>query len=822
MRNLKKILALVLALVMVVGMMTVASAATAGTKFVDDASITKFDESIQILTALGIYEGDENAAFNPNNTITRAEVATLVYRVLTGDVSGKYVNIYSDYNQFADVDANAWYAGYVNFCANAGMLKGDGTNFYPMEKVTGYQVLAIMLRVIGYGQEGEYEGANWHIRTASKAAELDITKNIVAGTLGAYSTRAMVAEMIYRAIAQTHLVEYNRVYLYTPVWTTYAYEKFGLYGTDTSYEGKLTRALAEIDNKYDEPVAYWNANVTGGKIAIRFNTVGTWNTYATDSTLFAAGGFSGYTKDVYSYSIDGEPQTPGTLEKSEYYQNRDFGGTGVVTEMFVADGRVFIVEKNTYVDQAKTTWHAAKKHYDLSLASGTQMHTEHWYTDLANNTIVIYNMYNGKADNYTIHAAKSQNVVVSHTYDKGIADASYFVAGGVKFGYNSEYTVCGKLPQVILNRDEVSYDLAKGAMDAFDANQTVYFDDFGNVIFTHDTVVKASSNEKGYVFVRSAAYGGQVADNRWVSSYTVITADGQASTIKGATNENGYWTTQVAASDADFDLGLYAYEVKNGYYALTKVDASAKSHIIANTEDWAGAWSTPILAGDADAVNPTIVLDDNTMFIIANYDKTGMITGYSCVKGFKNIPDLKGDMYIETVFSTKYNTIELVLVLGATQENPDDTLATKDVYFYLADTTPEDFVVTYDTHKVIVNGVATTMQFVPNLVLDNNLTTGFYKVTKTQAKTGYVSQVAKAPDMAKGVWYADGVIALVNVNDKGEVVAITGYITVAENCAFYVIGDETVNEAAFAEMGVCDLLVVSTNDYGYATAIYVG
>ena len=827
MRNLKKILALVLALVMVVGMMGIASAATPGTAYADDADITKYDEAVQILTGLGIYEGDENAAFNPNATITRAEVATLVYRVLTGDTAGKYVNIYSDYNQFADVDSNAWYAGYVNFCANAGMLKGDGTNFYPMEKVTGYQVLAIMLRVIGYGMEGEYEGANWHIRTASKAAELDITKNITAGTLGAYSTRAMVAEMIYRAIAQTYLVDYNRVTLYTPVWTTYAYENFGLYGTGLDYTGKTTRAAAEKDGVYDEPVAYWNANVPGGKIAVRFNPVAKYNEYVADDVVYAAVGGTGTYVTTYQYNIDGSLQGSVDLYKKATTSNFVFGGKGVETIVFVADGRIFVVEKNTYVDFLTVAKVAGVVYESLTFTAAD----DDLATGLANGTGVIFNMYmddaNGSvmvAEAASVHAAPVKTAVVTNTYDKGVADSSYFIAGGVKYVYNSGFGAqlpgslaagYNSLPQIILNRDEYSMDVTTDwenyvFADKFDANQVVYFDDFGNVILVHDVPVAATSNEKGYVFVRSAVYGGQIADNRWVSSYTVITADGQAATIKGATNTNGYWTTQVAASDADFDLGLYAYEIKNGYYALTKVDATDASHIIKNIEDWAGYWNTDIICGDADAINPTIVLDDETMFIIANYDKTGMITGYSCVKGFKNIPDLMNAYYIETVFSTKDNTIELVLVLGATQENPDDTLATKDVYFYLADTTPEDYVVTYDTHKVIVNGTATTMQFVPNLVLDNNLTTGFYKVTKTQAKTGYVSAVEAAPAMVEGVWYAEGVVS-----------TAAGYITLADNCAFYVIGGETITEADFAEMDACDLLVVSTNEYGFATAIYV-
>lgn len=842
MRNLKKILALVLALVMVVGMMTVASAAVPGTDYKDDASITKFDESIQILTALGIYEGDENAAFNPNNTITRAEVATLVYRVLTGDTAGKYVNIYSDYNQFADVDQNAWYAGYVNFCANAGMLKGDGTNFYPMEKVTGYQVLAIMLRVIGYGQEGEYEGTNWHIRTASKAAELAITKNIVAGTLGAYSTRAMVAEMIYRAIAQAETVSYDRIWLYHGNDTTYAYTHFGLYGkNNTSYEGLTTRELAVVDGQYDEPVATWNCKY--GEIEIRFNPKGTWNTYVADDVLFAAAGVSGKYVTLYAYNEDGQAITSVThptydfgkkinwvtapeLNKSADYSTLVYGGTGVVTELFVADGRVFVVEKNTYVDYLKVN---PVNGYENLLNTKEYNYGGACYvnTDLPHGSVVIFNMFeNGTemvADNATVHGAKGQNVTVTHTYDKIAVDASYFVAGGTKYIYNSNYneTAGNNLPQIILNRDEKTLvkvvEKANDTRTAFNANQTVYFDDFGNVIFTHNTPVSTSANEKGYVFVRSAAYGGQVADNRWVSSYTVITADGQASTIKGATNTNGYWETQVAASDADFDLGLYAYEVKNGFYALYKVDTTTKSHIVTDTVDYATVFSAPILAGDADAIDSNVIVDDETMFIIANYDKTGMITGYSCVKGFKNIPDLNGNKYIETVWNTEDKVIDLVLVLGAVQSADIVGPASADSIVYLADTTPEDFVNTYDTHKVIVAGQSTTMQFVNNTVYDSNTNTvkygvGFYTVYSKQFGTNYVMGLTPVAT-AEGSLRASGVLKV-----GTELVAL------AENCTFYQIAGgaaKVITEADLADLKDVNVVVAATDGFGFATVVYV-
>ena len=832
MRNLKKILALVLALVMVVGMMGIASAATPGTGYADDAAITTYDESIQILTALGIYEGDENAAFNPEATITRAEVATLIYRVVTQDTAGKYVKLYTDYNQFADVPADAWYAGYVNFCANAGYILGDGTNFYPMEKVTGYQVLAIMLRVIGYGMEGEFQGTNWHIRTASKAAELGVTATIVPGTLGSYSTRAMVAELIYRALGQTSTVSYNHITYYNETGYTYGYLHFGLTGDVSQVEN----SKAVIDGIYDEPVSFWTWN--GGTIAIRYNPVAKYTVAVKDSALYAKVGGRGEYVTAYNYSIDGYVVgTPNLYVKDTAETRTVFGGKGVETIVFVADGRIFIVEKNTYVDFADNT-------LIHTLNEGTMLESKHkelvgfWanYFGIQNDactaklastipygSTIIFNSYNGLVDTASIHVAKSQNVVVTNTYDTNNNATSYFIAGQ-KYEYNDIYATgagWNLLPQVILNRDEetvdVQIDWTVSVTDKFDAKQTIYFDDFGYVIFTHDTMTSTTASEKGYVFVRSAAYGGQVADNRWVSNYTVIMPNGTATTIKGATNENGYWTTQKLASDADFDLGLYAYEIKGGYYCLYKVDATEDSHIVANRIDDAGLMTDTMYAGDADCFGSDYLVDDGTTYIVANYDATGAISGYSVIKGFKNIPDLKGDKYIEVVANTKDGTIELVLVLGATQSADVAGPETKDQIVYLADVTPEDYVNTYDSHKVITNGTAGTMKFVNNTVYNSNTGTvnyglGFYTISGVQYGTNYVSALAPVSTVS-GYVAAEGVLAVG-----------ADYVAIAENCAFYLISGasvESISEADLADLGTVELVVAATNAYGFATVVYV-
>ena len=75
MRNLKKILALVLALVMSLSLMATASAAD----FTDASSINDtYETAVEVLSGLGVFNGyKEDGSFRPQGSITRAETAAI-------------------------------------------------------------------------------------------------------------------------------------------------------------------------------------------------------------------------------------------------------------------------------------------------------------------------------------------------------------------------------------------------------------------------------------------------------------------------------------------------------------------------------------------------------------------------------------------------------------------------------------------------------------------------------------------------------------------------------------------------------------------------
>lgn len=193
----KKLLALVLALVMTMGLATVGTNAA----FTDQAKVdaSDFAEAITVLNGMGIFRGDENGNFNPDAYIDRASTAAMIYRLYTGDTADAQTDIYAGYGHFTDLTLD-WYKGYIGYCANAEFIKGDGAgHFMPGEKVTGYQALAMVLRAMGYNKQNDFTGDDWELRVAETAQQRGLVQNISATTLRQPATRALVAEIIWEA-----------------------------------------------------------------------------------------------------------------------------------------------------------------------------------------------------------------------------------------------------------------------------------------------------------------------------------------------------------------------------------------------------------------------------------------------------------------------------------------------------------------------------------------------------------------------------------------------------------------------------------------------
>ena len=203
MRNLKKVLALVLALVMAMSLVTIANAAD----FSDNADID-YSEAVDVMVAAGIIDGVGNNSFDPNGTLTREQAAKLITYMLMGENSNK---LGVESSSFNDVAVTRWSAPAIEYCVSLGIIDGAGDgNFYPTGKLTGYAFAKMLLTAIGYDSQLEgFTGAGWTIPVATITMDVGLDDGLETMFGSAELTREEAAQMALNAI-QTPLVKYDK------------------------------------------------------------------------------------------------------------------------------------------------------------------------------------------------------------------------------------------------------------------------------------------------------------------------------------------------------------------------------------------------------------------------------------------------------------------------------------------------------------------------------------------------------------------------------------------------------------------------------------
>lgn len=141
MRNLKKVLALVIAFSMMLSVVAFAG-------YNDVEADADYAGAVELLSALDIIKGDDQGNFNPDNTITRAEMAAIICRAkgLEDAATGAMGP-----TAFTDVAADHWAAGYVNLASQNGIINGYGDGkFGPEDTVTYEQAIKMIVCALGF------------------------------------------------------------------------------------------------------------------------------------------------------------------------------------------------------------------------------------------------------------------------------------------------------------------------------------------------------------------------------------------------------------------------------------------------------------------------------------------------------------------------------------------------------------------------------------------------------------------------------------------------------------------------------------------------
>jgi hypothetical protein len=114
--------------------------------FTDVATGKWYTQAIAYLASIGILEGYEDGTFRPDGQITRAEFAALVSRF--DDLSAS-----ADADAFSDISGH-WAADYINSAAEKGWIQGypDGT-FRPQNQLTRAEIVTAVNNMLDRGIE---------------------------------------------------------------------------------------------------------------------------------------------------------------------------------------------------------------------------------------------------------------------------------------------------------------------------------------------------------------------------------------------------------------------------------------------------------------------------------------------------------------------------------------------------------------------------------------------------------------------------------------------------------------------------------------------
>lgn len=557
----KKLLALVLALVMTMSLVTISNAAF------DDAADIDYAEAVDVMTAVGVLQGDGTGKFLPDGQLTRAAAAKIVAYLIYGNTTAEALATASA--PFADVPASHWAAGYISALAADGVVAGVGDNkFAPDADVTALQFAKMLLVALGYDATIEgMVGADWSIKTSKLANKKDI--KLFEGNdnlkVNAVATRQEAALYAFNAL-NVETVEYDSKG--TTITVNGATIASGasaakgttdllreeLYGTDL----KLSPTKADV---FKRPANKWTykADEIGTyseKAAFTLSTEFNGNELQDAATAAGVAFDTSYTNGL-KVVVDGADDT--TLAKPadtkawlDTNAKTDFAwsGKGVQVEAFVNDDDYVttLVVTNTLVGQVDTIVKdkASTKTVDESAfyikgepkvaAEDKVEGFEAVYAGLEEGDYVLYNKVDGDV------VAVSLPTAVTGDISSYKADTSVTLGGKV-------YTMSAK-------NTFVTEAGVEGA--------TLYLDKFGYAV-----ACDANASEAASLVVLSS-YQSLNKDGKLVDMAYVVYADGTTARVE---TDKEYSADAAYLYDENDDGQIVLSSVKDASKAVTKDDS---------------------------------------------------------------------------------------------------------------------------------------------------------------------------------------------------------------------------------------------------------
>ena len=694
----KKLLALVLALVMSMSLVTISNAA-----YSDKADID-LKEAVDVLSAVGVFEGSDGK-FDPKANLTREQAAKLVAYL---QLSQKSADALVGGNKFTDVAANRWSAGYVDYCATTGVVAGVGNGqFNPTGSLTALQFGKMLLVCLGYDATTEnLTGADWHINTSKLMASAKLLKGLDSVKANDVITREQAAQMMLNAI-KAPTVEYDTKgstitiggtvigiggSKATYVTATVAEDKSAnnIGKTQLTNTGAYTVELGEKlfsnlklnsdTDAFERPVTVWTlkAEKIGSyantpdltytaevKLGTIYSDLGTSKklVYSNDDVDVAHG-----EENVFAYYADGTINA--SLGKGDIAKGNDqkVGGNGVLIEVYYDDvaNTAKVVEINTYGGEvtsarAKTASKDANVTVTpLNAGKGGNYETEDFKVD----DIVAYNYSTKTGDagvKNVVAAEKVTGELTGYTAGKSV------VVGGTTYKFNKA----------------ASIDTSALA-GAIDNDVTLALDKYGYVLN-----VNTDATSTNYAVVLKYQDKGSFDDAKAELLFT----DGTTKTVELKDNadvETGSLVSYTITNKGKYDLKVLekAPDTETGVTLTTKGSSTIR-------------------------IGSVVKANGKTIFLVAT--KSGNSdTVYTSYTGIANVPTITaGSTAAKVNAYVKSGSAATVVYIDATAATTSVESSTKDVVFVKGSSTTG---ASYDTKKgtfytydAIVNGEITTI-----------------------------------------------------------------------------------------------------------------
>ena len=719
MRNLKRVLSLGMTAAMITGLMVVGTSAAG----YSDVSTEDNVEAIEVLQSVGVMVGDENGDFNPDQLVTRNEMAVVMSNLMEYNVA-----TYSGTSPFTDVPS--WAEPYVAACWTNGITAGTSATTYGGDQsVTTAQAALMLMKALGYFQYDSDFNGDWQLATITQGNRISLFKNVESNVRDAM-TRNDVAQLVLNTL-ESGMVEPNKTgqditigdititngveYQYVTSTESYAraIDNARPQNTATSistdgcivelgeklYDGDLRRT-ENTEDAYGRPGTRWVYNL---------NEVGTYSDapLATYTNKVTKGDLYSLVSKARLDDIRNYNKTGDAADVYEYYFNVWVDGQNVEKDK---RGGAFTNDlRNTYFLSNSS---AAAGEKDTNAVSGKGVQTEVYLDDDGNLTLVYINTYlmQATADYNENKDTLSVDVLTAPAdYEKGAANITVSQLNGDDFDIDSYsedeyilYTVAdGQVediyPAQVVTGEVTAYSLE----DSVTLDSTKY--DYaakvegtkadGDVAGTGSVATEYRVGDNAAVVLDQAGYvlyvdSAEISLGNYLYVYNTVAGSGLASNYVSKVYFTDGTTAEVTLNKVD---GMSGSDIGEAIKGATNINQDLDHDGVADAKNLNGWYSYSVNSSDKytltsaktdDVVkNVTKLEGEKVEFVNGLYGNSSTVlivddgddvTVYTGINNFPDITATKGASFDVCYFLEKDSSSKTYVSVAFVDADNDD------------------------------------------------------------------------------------------------------------------------------------------------------